>query len=144
MRWIKGRQSDFLLLKDNWLNRTSLSSFIQIPEQLKYIKNFTVAQIIHDGGWHIPENLKNLFLVVAEKIMEVQILDNDADELVWDGSANGQITVKAAYGCYIKLVDKVYSSKNFSICMESIQRKNCNNVKAIQLGCDSISTLHRL
>lgn len=73
---------------------------MSIPDEIKFSEQYTVAQIIHDGAWSIPTSLKLLFPVVVNEIIEVQISRTEDDELEWDGSTNGEITVKVAYDFY--------------------------------------------
>lgn len=96
VQWIIGRQSKISWWK-NWLNGRSLESLIHMPLELKFTEYFTISQIIHDGCWAIRQSLKTLFPVVVKEINEVHI---SKDELVWDGSTIGMITIKAAYNYY--------------------------------------------
>lgn len=65
--------------------------------ELKYTGNHTLGQIIHYGKWIIPECWERLYPIIEE---EIQTSELENDELIWEGSANGEITVKDVYNFY--------------------------------------------
>lgn len=85
------------LWEDQWLNGRSLSSFMSIPQELLFMENFEVSEIMVNGSWSIPQIWRDRFPVVTREIEEFQIAKTDDDELFWDGTAEGVITVKEAY-----------------------------------------------
>lgn len=57
-------------------------------------------QIIQDGVWNIPLDIRNLYPIVVVEMENVHILDSDHDEFIWERSDNGNITVKIALEHY--------------------------------------------
>lgn len=98
--YIVGRRSKLSLLSDCWINGSNLYSMLDIPKALQYTKNFTVGDIIQDGTWFIPQQLRKQYGEICHKILQVQIVDQDDDELIWMGSTNGKISIKITYKSY--------------------------------------------
>lgn len=70
---------------------------LEIPVELLFTKNYRVSPIIQNGEWVIPESLSRLYLIISAEILEVQISESNDNELIWEGSPNGDISVKSAY-----------------------------------------------
>lgn len=133
IKWIIGRQSRFSLWKDPWLKGRSLESFIPIPVVLKYTKLYRVNSIIQNGERLIPQELALLYSVVTQEISTVIILESDADELIWDCSADGEIFVKKSYEQYRERLPSItrkkriwrsYPSEDIYFCAENYLERN--------------------
>lgn len=136
------------------MNGRSLLSFMNVPADLEFTKQYSVRQIIHNGVWCVPQAFKILYPVVAHEILEVQISDLDGDVLVWEGSLNGDIIVKEAYDCYREkkliiqwkksLWQSFNSTQNFDVCMENSKWQGSNRHCIVQKECNSFSNMHWL
>lgn len=71
-----------------------------MPVLLQYTEEFTISAIIKDDLWSVPPGLMEEHSDIWQQIIEVPIAEHDEEELVWQGSSNGEITVKSAYEFY--------------------------------------------
>lgn len=74
-----------------------MTSFLKMTPELKFMEEYTVTDLLHEGAWRIPQIFQELYPMATREIMKKQISLEPEDELLWEGSNNGKIMVKEAY-----------------------------------------------
>lgn len=99
--WCIGSKSNCSFWHDRWT--TSRPSFcrIQIPDHLQQTAQFTIGQLISNGQLLIPEQIQTYLISAGLYDGETVIpMEREKDELIWELSSNGQLTVTDAYHAY--------------------------------------------
>lgn len=78
-----------------------------MTDALRFSKDFTVAKIINDGNWFIPQHLFDPYANIYEIINSIQIADQDDNKMIWCGQLNDEFSVKSAYEYYREKAVKV-------------------------------------
>lgn len=71
-----------------------------MPLDLQHTKDFTVGTLIQDGKWVNLEAVAQNYPHIYHEICQIDIAEQDEDEVVWQGSSNGVISIKLAYEFY--------------------------------------------
>lgn len=111
--WIVGNQSSLSLWNDRWFDGQMLSSVVQIPEALEFTNDYTLGHLIQNGWWILPVQFHENLQGVCQRILEVEILEQPEDQLVWLGSTNGEVSIKEAYHCYRERATEYGGTKTF-------------------------------
>lgn len=105
VRWRLGRNLQCSLWNDNWLAGRSLSSTVNIPQSLNFMKKLKGCDLMENGAWKIPEIFKHE-LPISKQMEHTTIEDVMEDELLWEHSNNGVLTIKSAYEQYRQKLPK--------------------------------------
>lgn len=61
----------------------------------------TVEDFVHDGSLRLPQQLKVLLDSNGVEVSSITVpLGNTVDEIIWEGSDSGELSVKGAYNFY--------------------------------------------
>lgn len=99
--WNIGTNSSCSTWFDDWTSQGTLSDIVPIPAELWYTRNMLVGDFIVDGMLNFLQPLLLLFQNNNIRLEDVTVPGDDAqDELIWEGSATGKLTVRSTYEQY--------------------------------------------
>lgn len=73
---------------------------MQIPENLQHTTSYTIVQMIVNGKWNLPEELKIANQEVVGHVMHTEIGNEDKDMVIWMGSLDRKLTIKTTFDFY--------------------------------------------
>lgn len=73
---------------------------------MKFTENFKVSDFMANGEWKIPDYFKQLLPTLSAEIEKIPIEEDEHDEIIWEHSTNGVMTVKEAYEHYRQKLPK--------------------------------------
>jgi ribonuclease HI len=97
--WTVGNGESIDLWEDNWIHqRGNASVWSKKPDSNN--NNQKVKEIIEDNGWRWKEQLIHQLFIPqeAKSILQIPLIDNTQEDiLTWDGTPDGNYTVKTGY-----------------------------------------------